>query len=110
MCAHERRPRLKPAVALYGVYIMKTLTGEQLGKLGEALERALDLREEDGEMTWDCGHDHAATVRILGDMGLSYEQIEAATEELNSLGGYCDCEVMMNVICGPEGERAAKPK
>jgi hypothetical protein len=85
---------------------MKALTAEQMSKFADALGEALNLREEDGECTWDCDHDHAATVRILGDMGLAYEQIEAAVEELADLGGYCDCEVMFNVICGPGAEKA----
>jgi len=85
---------------------MRTLTTEQLEALVEPLHVALNYREANGEATWDCDHDHAATIRILGDMGLSYEQIEAAVEEFNELGGHCDCEVILNVIFGPEGEEA----
>ena len=49
--------------------IMKTLTDGQMVEFAGALHDALNLREEGGEPTWDCAHDHAATVRILGLCG-----------------------------------------
>ena len=73
---------------------MKTLTDAQLKELGETLGEALSPE--------DCEHDHATTVRVLGDMGLAYDQIEATVAEFKDLGGRCDCEVMFNVILGPE--------
>jgi hypothetical protein len=79
---------------------MTTLTAGQVQAFGSALEGALNLREEDGHWTWDCGHDHAASNRILGDLGLSYQQIEEVIAELNDRGGHCDCEVILNVLCG----------
>jgi hypothetical protein len=84
--------------AIHGEGAMKTLTRGQMGDLAKALHDALNPRGEGTSFTWDCEHDHARVTRILGDMGLTYEQIEAAVEELKALGGHCDCEVMLNVV------------
>ncbi len=82
---------------------MRTLTAEQVGRLAVALDEALEWRDlPDGDScSWTCEHDHAGTVRILGDMGLSYPEIEAVLAELNELGGRCDCEVVFYVLPGP---------
>lgn len=77
---------------------MKTLTTEQLEQLEERLHAALNPRGEGDAFTWDCEHDHSRTTDALGDMGLSWEQIEEVVEELNDLGGQCDCMVMFNVL------------
>jgi hypothetical protein len=81
---------------------MKTLTDDQLEQLGETLEAALNPRGEGEAFAWDCEHDHAHTTSILGDMGLTWGEIETVIEELNDLGGHCDCEVMLNVIASQE--------
>jgi hypothetical protein len=83
--------------------IMK-LTREQQDILAEQLNRALNPRWVRDEFTWDCEHDHSQVIRILGDMGLSYQDIEEVVEDFDQRGGHCDCEVMLNVLCGPEGD------
>jgi hypothetical protein len=87
---------------------LKTLTGEQLDRLAARLNGAdaLDPRGGEEDFTWNCDNELTHTRRILGDMGLTWEQIEAATEELEDLGGHCDCEVMFNVVCvdGEDGQ------
>jgi hypothetical protein len=77
---------------------LKTLTRGQAEELAAALHEALNPREEGGQFTRDCECDHARVRAALTDMGLTYEQIEAAVEELDGLGGHCDCEVMFNVL------------
>jgi hypothetical protein len=77
---------------------MRTRTSDQRKDLADALNEARDPREEKGEWPWNGEHDHAATIRALGELGLRYEQTEAVVEELNDLGGHCDGEVMLNVI------------
>jgi hypothetical protein len=84
---------------------MKTLTREQMEQLAEGLQEALNPRGEGADFTWDCEHDHTRVTRILGEMGLTYQQIEAAVEELDNLGGHCDCEVMLNVLCAGDERR-----
>src|SRR5437867_2574450 len=78
---------------------MNTLTDEQLNTLASALDPALNPRKENGRFKWDCEHDHARTTRILTTMGFTPTAIEAILEELSNLGGHCDCEVMLNVVC-----------
>jgi len=83
---------------------VKTLTARQMKALAEGLTEALNPREEDGEPTWDCEHDRSMTVRLLGDLGLTFEHIEAVLKELDDLGGHCDCEVMLNILCRQESQ------
>jgi hypothetical protein len=85
-------------------HLMKTLTDEQIRELGDPLGDALNPRGEGEDFTWDCDHSHDNTIRILGDMGLTYEQIEAVVAELNDVGAHCDCEVMWNVVSRVEDE------
>lgn len=47
-----------------------------------------------------CKGDPWQTEEILNDMGISGERREDILEFFRSNGGYCDCEVMLNVICG----------
>src|SRR5262245_8553109 len=77
---------------------MKTLTDEQLDALADGLYQAVNFQEVEGRLTWNCNHDHAHTIQILGDMGLSYLEIEAAVKEMSELGGNCDCEVILNIV------------
>jgi hypothetical protein len=77
---------------------MKSLTCPQLREFSGRLEEVLDLREVGGDLTWDCAHDHAATRRILAEMGLPEREIDAACAEFEALGGFCDCEIVLNVI------------
>ena len=87
---------------------MKTLTDSQFQELATALHDAMNPREEGGAPTWDCEHDHTNTISILGDLGLNYEQIEAAVEEFNDLGGGCDCEILLNCMPEPTTQRDAQ--
>jgi hypothetical protein len=72
------------------------LSNEHLKAFGDALHEALDPQEDGSD---NCGGDHAHTRQILGDVGLSYLEIESTIEEFCDLGGYCDCKVMLNVVC-----------
>lgn len=47
---------------------------------------------------WDCTTDQEQTNRALEAMG--NVDIDGTPEYLRSKGGYCDCEVMMNVAFG----------
>lgn len=48
-----------------------------------------------GEQLKECRHDHAATIEVLNVMGAD---ILGTLAYLRSQGGYCDCEVMFNVV------------
>lgn len=67
------------------------LTREQLTDLVEFVD-ALVGKE-------GCDHELRHTRRWVDEQGLAWGPIAAALEEL---GGYCDCEVVMN--CDPEEE------
>lgn len=58
----------------------------------------------DGRTIWDCsgasgvtsiGHEHSR--RILTAMGLTQAEIAESLEYFQEHGGYCDCEVLLNV-------------
>jgi hypothetical protein len=65
-----------------------------------ALKRVFDWNEFHDllfETFESCNHDHAQCRRILTGMGLSSAAIDAALLYLEEQGGYCDCEVLLNV-------------
>lgn len=85
----------------------KLLTEKQKHQFAQELERALNLQEsEDGKSTWNCQHDctYTHTKKILYQMEVPLDTIEKLLEYFSENGGYCDCEIMMNVVCGDETE------
>jgi hypothetical protein len=54
------------------------------------------------KVSWDCAsggphrHDHAR--KILATMGLAPNTIDASCAYFGSRGGYCDCEILFNVV------------
>ena len=66
-------------------------------------EEFLDrLRGPEGcnfQTTWTCcgGTDKRYSRKILADMGLSPRAIEASLAAFEDHGGYCDCEVVLNL-------------
>jgi hypothetical protein len=46
---------------------------------------------------WTCYGDLRAARAILGRMGLAESAIEVSLAYFKNHGGYCDCEVLMNV-------------
>lgn len=46
-----------------------------------------------------CCHDHSACRRALHDMGSCEMEIIGCVKWFCENHGYCDCEVMMNVVC-----------
>jgi len=49
--------------------------------------------------TWTCfgGTDKRHSRRVLAEMGLSPRAIEASLAYFEDHGGYCDCEVVLNL-------------
>lgn len=65
-------------------------------EFANALAEAINAQEAPGVS--DCKHDFSSTQRILADMGgFDVEETLAFFEEN---GGYCDCEVLINVDPG----------
>ena len=76
---------------------LKTLTPEQLDALGEYLDSTLNFRQTPTGPAWDCDNTLAKTTTWLSQhIGLF--NMVPVVDELNDNGGYCDCEVMFNVI------------
>jgi hypothetical protein len=52
-----------------------------------------------GETTWacDCSEVMPLTRHILDEMGLTGDEVEESIEYLRANGGFCDCEVLLNV-------------
>ena len=75
------------------------LTHDQKILFIQELDAALDLRQEDGKDVWNCYHNHSHARRILGEMGLDVEKIVTFFEKH---GGFCDCEIIFNVIGAEE--------
>ena len=49
------------------------------------------------ESTWTCFGDHRFSRKILAGMGLPPVAVERYITYFKSLGGYCDCEVILLV-------------
>jgi hypothetical protein len=52
-----------------------------------------------------CNGDLRRTRRILRDMGMERDWLDATTEWLHQHGGFCDCEVGLNVVLIKEVDR-----
>lgn len=50
------------------------------------------------ELDYECDHTFNHSKKILQDMGYSDSEIEVICEWFGEKGGYCDCEVHLNVI------------
>ncbi len=51
--------------------------------------------DKDGQPTWKCNHDHAKARSILTAMGNI--DIKESISYFEQNGGYCDCEILLNV-------------
>jgi Protein of unknown function (DUF2695) len=58
-----------------------------------------DFREDaDGEVRWKCSaHTREQAVAILRDMGISDADLLKTLDYFDAHGGYCDCEILLNV-------------
>lgn len=105
MCSYERR-RGSPEPIPAG-----TLITPDHPRWGEFLDRltgplGLDVRAGG----WNCagGEDKRHSRRLLVAMGLPPAAVDANLAFFERHGGYCDCEVWMNVessaVCGDAGD------
>ncbi len=53
--------------------------------------------KESGGPVWDCDGNHERASRILRAMGCSSAEIRVSLEYFERHGGYCDCEILLNV-------------
>ena len=57
-------------------------------------------------VTWDCSataqRSHAR--RLLAEMGASSQEIEKSLNYFSEHGGYCDCEIIFNMLSNAERE------
>ena len=75
------------------------LTGEQKKEFVRLLDEALQPESTpDGGFTWTCRHDYNAARRILDQLGLPTARVAAFLKLCAANGGYCDCEIMFNVV------------
>ena len=67
------------------------------GDLFEYLGRECNFhkRKSDGETTWKCDGDLSMTQQFCQDHNLNFVSVK---EKLQSMGGFCDCEVLFNVV------------
>jgi hypothetical protein len=49
-----------------------------------------------------CDHTHNKTIALLVDLGFSEEERNDIIGVLESRGGYCDCEVLLNAADGDD--------
>jgi hypothetical protein len=74
-------------------------------QFGEFIERlggpeGCNFREEKPKgMTWDCkgGKDKTLATGLLRRMGLSEDEIRSSFAYFEARGGFCDCEIVLNV-------------
>jgi len=67
------------------------------GDLFKYLEKYCNFhkRDSDGETTWTCDGTLKATKQLCDDHFLFFPSVE---QDLQDRGGYCDCEVLFNVV------------
>jgi hypothetical protein len=61
-----------------------------------ALSSKLTVRDEGGEPSWNCQHDHRHARAVLADEWPKLD-VEATLELFREHGGFCDCEILLNV-------------
>jgi len=62
-------------------------------------EEGCDFKKnEEGRVTWKCGggNDKSFAIAILKEMGNI--DIDASISYFDEHGGYCDCEILFNVV------------
>jgi uncharacterized protein DUF2695 len=76
---------------------LETIDENTFIDLCNALDSALHLRQlPDGSTTWDCDHTLTKTRWwIEHHTSLNADHV---LEEFRYLGGFCDCEVLLNVM------------
>lgn len=59
----------------------------------------INLRDEGGKVQWECAHgaDKSNAERILRDMGYGDDEIRSSIAYFEARGGFCDCEIVLNV-------------
>jgi hypothetical protein len=81
------------------------LTEEQKHQFVRLLVRSLDLRnDEEGKSTWNCSNELDHAIKALADMNFDSEKILEILHFFRDNGGYCDCEIMMNVVYGGDSD------
>lgn len=79
--------------------LLRTLTDVQAQALFDCISNRINVRvDETGRYRWDCDHTLRHTKAWLQARGI--HPITPVFEELKSKGGYCDCEVLLNVSLG----------
>jgi hypothetical protein len=78
------------------------LSEEQKIEFVRRLDNALNPRQRGGKFQWNCSHKLVHARSILDQMGLSVGQVDTLLRFLRKHGGYCDCEIMFNVICATD--------
>jgi hypothetical protein len=56
-----------------------------------------------------CRHGTEKGREILGAMGFSQDEVDASLAGFAEAGGFCDCEILMNCLGGPDGELGLTP-
>jgi hypothetical protein len=67
----------------------------------------VDAQESDAGFRFCCHHDHRFARRILARMGLDRAEVAASVEWFELHGGFCDCEVLLNVEADEEHRRSS---
>jgi hypothetical protein len=60
------------------------------------LSSRLTVRDEGGKPSWSCQHDYRHARAVLADEWPKLD-VEATLEFFREEGGYCDCEILLNV-------------
>jgi hypothetical protein len=61
-----------------------------------ALAARLTAEDEEGKSSWHCQLDHSHTIVLLANKWPQID-VEATLELFRDRGGYCDCEILLNV-------------
>jgi hypothetical protein len=87
---------------------MALLTVQEFLEMAAFIDRKMNLRQgRDGHDTWDCDGTLRHTTAWLEAHGKS---LEDNLEEIGDQGGYCDCEVLLNVRTWPQSSDPDGPR
>ncbi len=88
------------------------MTNKQIGGFLEKLKgpKGCNFRGSFDYPIWDCSGDFSRSLNILNNMGISDKESIDFLEECEELGGYCDCEIIINAAERLKGAEDAKGK
>jgi len=78
-------------------FLNEVWVSDELEKVG-AWKHIHEFADRYDSTEFDCIHDHSTCIAILQSMDYEQDEIDEILEWFEDNGGYCDCEVGLNVL------------